>query len=76
MPRPLLSRSIEDTGTMLESLVPWHATALFMVATLGVPVAAYARLSPCLTLPLRSSLPCLVRDYFATRPRLRKPLRE
>ena len=42
VPRPLLSRSIEDTGTMLESLVPWHATALFMVATLGVPVAAYA----------------------------------
>jgi NhaC family Na+:H+ antiporter len=42
VPRPLLSRSIEDTGTMLESLVPWHATALFMVATLGVPVSAYA----------------------------------
>jgi NhaC family Na+:H+ antiporter len=42
VPRALLSRSIEDTGTMLESLVPWHATALFMVATLGVPVAAYA----------------------------------
>ncbi len=39
--RRVLSRSLEDTGTMLESLVPWHATALFMVATLGVPVADY-----------------------------------
>ena len=41
IPRPILSRSIEDTGTMIESLIPWHATALFMVATLGVPVADY-----------------------------------
>jgi NhaC family Na+:H+ antiporter len=41
IPRRVLSRSIEDLGTMLESLVPWHATALFMVATLGVPVAEY-----------------------------------
>nr|HQV32509.1 Na+/H+ antiporter NhaC [Calditrichia bacterium] len=39
--RKVLSRSLEDTGTMLESLVPWHATAVFMVATLGVPVAEY-----------------------------------
>ena len=41
IPRRVLSRSLEDTGTMLESLVPWHATAVFMVATLGVPVAEY-----------------------------------
>ena len=41
IPRRILSRSIEDTGTMIEPLVPWHATALFMVATLGVPVADY-----------------------------------
>jgi NhaC family Na+:H+ antiporter len=41
IPRRVLSRCIEDTGTMLESLIPWHATALFMVATLGVPVAEY-----------------------------------
>jgi len=36
IPRKVLSRSLEDTGTMLESLVPWHATSVFMVATLGV----------------------------------------
>jgi NhaC family Na+:H+ antiporter len=41
IPRRVLSRSIEDMGTMLESLIPWHATALFMVATLGVPVSEY-----------------------------------
>jgi NhaC family Na+:H+ antiporter len=41
VPRRILSRSIEDYGTMLEPIVPWHPTALFMVATLGVPVAEY-----------------------------------
>jgi len=41
IPRRVLSRSIEDTGTMIESLLPWHPTALFMVATLGVSVADY-----------------------------------
>lgn len=39
--RKVLSRSIEDYGTMLESLVPWHATAIFVSATLGVPFADY-----------------------------------
>ena len=41
IPRKVLSRSIEDTGTMIESLVPWHPTALFMVTTLGVAVQDY-----------------------------------
>jgi NhaC family Na+:H+ antiporter len=41
IPRKVLSRSLEDTGTMLESLVPWHPTAVFMVATLSVPFADY-----------------------------------
>ncbi|MGE3342232.1 MAG: Na+/H+ antiporter NhaC family protein [Vicinamibacterales bacterium] len=41
VPRRILSRSIEDYGTMLEPIVPWHPSCLFMVATLGVPVAAY-----------------------------------
>jgi Na+:H+ antiporter, NhaC family len=40
-PRKVLSRSIEDTGTMLESLIPWTTTALYMVATLRVPWSAY-----------------------------------
>ncbi|MGH1362811.1 MAG: Na+/H+ antiporter NhaC [Calditrichia bacterium] len=41
IPRPVLSRSLEDAGTMLESLVPWTPTAIFMVVTLGVPFADY-----------------------------------
>lgn len=41
IPRKVLSRSLEDYGTMLESIVPWHPTAIFMVATLGVSVGDY-----------------------------------
>jgi len=41
IPRKVLSRSIEDYGTMIESLIPWSATALFMSATLGVAYADY-----------------------------------
>ena len=43
IPRHVLSRSLEDTGTMLESLLPWTTTSVYMVATLGVPHAEYAR---------------------------------
>ena len=39
--RRVLSRSLEDTGTMLESIVPWHQTCIFMAATTGVAVADY-----------------------------------
>ena len=41
IPRKVLSRSLEDAGTMLESVVPWSPSALFMVATLGVPFSDY-----------------------------------
>lgn len=41
IPRRVLSRSLEDTGTMLESVVPWTPSAVFMVNTLGVPYADY-----------------------------------
>lgn len=43
IPRKVLSRSLEDTGTMLESMLPWTTTGLFMAATLGVPVMDYNR---------------------------------
>ncbi len=43
IPRKVLSRSIEDWGTMIESQVPWTTTAVFMVATLGVAYEDYAR---------------------------------
>ncbi|MDO6426099.1 Na+/H+ antiporter NhaC family protein [Thalassotalea sp. 1_MG-2023] len=41
VPAPILSRSIEDTGTMIESLVPWSTTAVFIYASLGVSVGEY-----------------------------------
>ncbi|MFC6981308.1 Na+/H+ antiporter NhaC family protein [Microbulbifer taiwanensis] len=41
VPRRVLSRSLEDTGTMIESLVPWSTTSVFIFATLGVSVADY-----------------------------------
>jgi NhaC family Na+:H+ antiporter len=41
IPRKVLSRSIEDYGTMVESIIPWTATAIFMAATTGVAFADY-----------------------------------
>ena len=36
-------KAFSDYGTMLESLVPWTTTTLFMVATLGVAWEDYVR---------------------------------
>ena len=41
IPRPILSRSLEDTGTMIESVIPWTVTALTMVQMLNVPFSQY-----------------------------------
>ncbi len=42
VPRKVLSRCIEDAGTMLENLAPWTPSGLFMAATLGVTSLQYA----------------------------------
>ncbi len=42
IPRRVLSRSIEDAGTMLENLAPWTPSGLFMAGTLGVTALEYA----------------------------------
>ena len=39
--RSSLSRSLEDTGTMIESIIPWHPSSVYMVATLGVAWADF-----------------------------------
>ncbi len=36
-----LSRSLEDSVTILEPLLPWTVSAIFMATTLGVPTLAY-----------------------------------
>ena len=40
--RKVLSRSIEDAGTMMENLLPWTPSGIFMAATLGVTTFEYA----------------------------------
>lgn len=42
VPLTVLSRSMENSMTLLESLLPWHVTAIYMSATLGVSTFAYA----------------------------------
>lgn len=37
-----LSRTTEDSGTVVVPLVPWSAAGVFMAGTLGVPTVAYA----------------------------------
>lgn len=41
IPRKVLSRSIEDYGTMVENSIPWTTTGIFIAATLGVAVEDY-----------------------------------
>ncbi|MCR9173611.1 MAG: Na+/H+ antiporter NhaC [bacterium] len=41
LPLSLLSRSMENSMTLLESLIPWHVTALYMSETLGVSTFDY-----------------------------------
>lgn len=36
-----LSRSIEDSGTIFEPILPWTAAGAYMAATLGVPTLSY-----------------------------------
>ncbi len=40
--RKVLSRSIEDAGTMIENLFPWTPSGIFMSQTLGVAAFSYA----------------------------------
>ena len=42
-----LGRSIEDSGTIFEPILPWTAAGAYMAATLGVPTLSYM---PCATL--------------------------
>lgn len=42
IPLTVLSRSMENSMTLLESLLPWHVTAIYMTTTLGVTTLAYA----------------------------------
>jgi len=41
IPREVLSRSLEDYGTMIVSLIPWHTGVIFAVSMLGVPFGEF-----------------------------------
>ena len=41
IPRKVLSRSLEDTGTMLENMLPWTTTGVFMTIALGISPTVY-----------------------------------
>ena len=52
-----LSRSLEDSVTIVEPLMPWTVSAIFMATTLGVPTASYMPWATfCFTGPLFSLL--------------------
>ncbi|QSQ08059.1 Malate-2H(+)/Na(+)-lactate antiporter [Koleobacter methoxysyntrophicus] len=40
--RSVLSRTTEDSGTVVVPLVPWSAAGVYMATTLGVPTQSYA----------------------------------
>jgi NhaC family Na+:H+ antiporter len=42
IPLPMLSRSMENSMTLFESLIPWHVTAIYMAATLEIDTLSYA----------------------------------
>ncbi len=37
----VLSRSLEDAGTMIENIIPWTTTGVFMSQTLGIATTSY-----------------------------------
>lgn len=41
IPREVLSRSLEDYGTMIVSLIPWHPGVIFSVSMLGISYSDY-----------------------------------
>jgi NhaC family Na+:H+ antiporter len=67
-----LSRSIEDSVTLTEPLMPWTVSAVFMAVTLGVPTLSYAPWAVfCYGGPLFSLLIAALyrRTRFGIRPR-------
>lgn len=57
----VLSRTMEDTGTVFGSINPWHFTSTFFVGTFGVPVLSYA---PFAFFPLLSPLMAILNAWL------------
>ena len=57
----VLSRTLEDTGTVLTSIIPWSMTASFIIATYGVPTLSYL---PFAFFPLLSVFVCIINAWL------------
>lgn len=56
----VLSRTMEDTGTLIGSIIPWDVSAIFLATALGVPTIQYL---PYALLPLLSPLFAIVGGF-------------
>lgn len=45
IPLNVLSRTMENSMTLLECMLPWHVTAIYMASTLGVQTTEYIKYS-------------------------------
>ena len=57
----VLSRTLEDTGTVLTSIIPWSMTASFIIATYNVPTISYL---PYAFFPLLSLFVCILNAWL------------
>ncbi len=57
----VLSRTMEDTGTLVGSIIPWDVSAIFFASALGVPTL---KLLPYALLPLLSPVLAVVQGYL------------
>lgn len=66
-----LSRTLEDSGTVVVPLIPWSAAGVFMSATLGVPTISYL---PWAVLNFTGLIFALLYGFtgFAVAPRIRE----
>ena len=67
----MLSRSLEDSGTMTSVLVPWNTCGVYVSTVLGVPTLAYA---PYCFLNLLNPLVALAMTWFGMAILWKKPM--
>ena len=69
LPRKLLSRSLEDGGTVTSVLVPWNSCGMTQSTVLGVATLTYAPYTIfCWLSPLVSVSAALIKQYVLRRP--------
>ena len=65
LPRKLLSRSLEDGGTVTSVLIPWNSCGMTQSTVLGVATLTYAPYAFfCWISPLMSITAAIVKQYI------------